>query len=140
MQGKIASVIKTLEKQDVLTPSLNETICNIKDLDELEFCVCIGFIRNLHCQHYKFLKNELQYAPFKDSKKKTLAAKAKELGLEEPAMKLLFETSNHVALGYLINVEVEGLESIKIVELGIQYVIADIIGKNKENVDKMNDL
>jgi hypothetical protein len=41
VQGKIASVVKTLEKQQVLTPSLNETICNIKDLDELEFCVCI---------------------------------------------------------------------------------------------------
>ena len=55
-------------------------------------------------------------------------------------MKLLFETSNHIPLGYLINVEVEGLESIKTVELGIQHVIADVIGKNKENVDKMNDL
>ncbi len=41
VQGKIVSVVKTLEKQQVLTPSLNETICNIKDLDELEFCVCI---------------------------------------------------------------------------------------------------
>jgi hypothetical protein len=44
VQVKIESVVKTLEKQNVLTPSLNETICNIKDLDELEFCVIISKI------------------------------------------------------------------------------------------------
>ena len=45
------SVVKTLEKQNVLTPSLNETICNIKDLDELEFCVCKSNVVNNNHVH-----------------------------------------------------------------------------------------
>lgn len=81
----------------------------------------------------------LQYAPFKDTKKKTLAAKAKELGLEEAALSLL-NTSKKVNIESLINMEVAGLESIKSVTVGIQHVIADVIGKDKKNLDKMDDL
>ncbi|XP_057381322.1 S1 RNA-binding domain-containing protein 1-like [Daphnia carinata] len=117
VQGKIVSVVKSLEKQSALTPSLNETICNIKDLDELEFC----------------------YAPFKDTKKRTLAAKARELGLESVAIAIL-EGKKHASLESLIKPNVEGLDSLKNVELGIQHVIADAIGKNKENVDTMSEL
>ncbi len=83
--------------------------------------------------------SELQYAPFKDTKKKTLAAKALELGLEAPALALL-EGMKHVSIETLLNVDVEGLDSMKSVELGIQHVIADVIGKNKENVDKLSQL
>lgn len=117
VQGKIVSVVKSLEKQSALTPSLNETICNIKDLDELEFC----------------------YAPFKDTKKRTLAAKARELGLESVAIAIL-EGKKHGSLESLINPNVEGLDSLKNVELGIQHVIADAIGKNQENVDTLSEL
>lgn len=50
------------------------------------------------------------------------------------------EGFNNVPLGNLVDKEIEGLESIKSVELGIQHVIADVIGKNKDNVDKMDEL
>ncbi len=98
----------------------------------------------LYCNKYAFwmfnlIFVKLQYAPFKDTKKRTLAAKAKELGLEEPALKLI-EGSYNVPFGNLVNKEIEGLESTKSIELGIQHVIADVIGKNKDNVDKMDEL
>ena len=81
----------------------------------------------------------MQYAPYKDTKKKTLVARAIELGLEDPALKLL-NGKYDISPSTLLNEKVEGLDSIKSIELGIQHVIADVVGKNKENVDKMSQL
>lgn len=81
----------------------------------------------------------LQIAPFKDSKKKTLAARAKELGLEEPALELI-NTSKDISFESLVNAKVEGRETVKSVKLGIKHVLADVIGKSKENIDKMKEL
>lgn len=85
------------------------------------------------------LIDTLQYAPYKDSKKLTLAAKAKEIGLEGAALDLL-NGAKDISFESLIDVQIEGRESVKSIQLGIQHVMADVIGKSKENIDKMNEL
>lgn len=39
VQGRMATIIKTLDSQNKLTESISEAICNAKDLDELETTV-----------------------------------------------------------------------------------------------------
>ena len=80
----------------------------------------------------------IQYAPFKDTKKRTLVGRAKEIGLEECAINVL--SLKPVSLDSLINTKVEGLETISKIETGIQHIIADLIGKDKENIAQMDHL
>lgn len=139
VQTKISTIVKTLDSQNLLTESLCETICNAKDLEELETTVRI-IVLLFYCYsclnicHF-FL---FQYAPFKESKK-TLAAKAKEAGLEEPALKLL-NNSCKVSLQSLVNGKVEGLQDLAKVEAGIKHVIAAFIGKDEDNIAQMNSM
>ena len=81
----------------------------------------------------------VQYAPFKDSKKRSLAGRAKEIGLEDPAM-LLLNNKERFNLTQLVNKKVEGLEDTKSVALGIQHVLADVIKKDSANILKMESL
>ena len=68
-----------------------------------------------------------------------MAARAKELGLEDAAMKVLYTTEN-VSFKSLVNNEVEGLEEESSVSKGIQHIIADVVGKDAENITHMEDL
>ena len=81
----------------------------------------------------------VQYAPFKYSKKRSLAGRAKEIGLEDPAM-LLLNNKERFNLTQLVNKKVEGLEDTKSVALGIQHVLADVIKKDSANILKMESL
>jgi len=137
-------IINTLEKKNQLTDSLNETICNSQDLDELELSVSsihFNFVNKLKCNTIAIIimLHSLQYAPFKDSKKRSLAGRAKEIGLEDPAM-LILSNKERVNLNKLVNKKVEGLEDTKAVALGIQHVLADVIGKDSANILQMESL
>ena len=80
----------------------------------------------------------LQFAPFKESKK-TLVARARELGLEDPAIKLL-SSKEKISIHSLINPEIDGLQDLDSIELGLQHVVASIIGKDPDNVAQMESL
>lgn len=86
-----------------------------------------------------FFVFHIQYAPFKDSKKRSLAGRAKEIGLEDPAM-LILNNNGPVNLNQLVNKKVEGLENTNEVALGIQHVVADVIGKDSANILQMESL
>lgn len=52
----------------------------------------------------------------------------------------LLNSSKDISLESLVDVKIEGRDSVKSVSLGLQHVIADVIGKCKDNLDKMTEL
>ena len=75
-----------------------------------------------------------QYTPFKPGSKRTLAERARQLGLDEPANALL-SGSGMVIIEKLVKPETKGLENLKDVELGLQHIIADVISKDRNVLD-----
>lgn len=70
-------------------------------------------------------------AVFKSGNKKTLAERAKLLGLEEPAKKIFYGTEE-INPKSLIRSEVEGLETLEKVTRGLQHIIAELISKDQD--------
>ena len=66
-------------------------------------------------------------------------ARAKELGLEQSAQKLLWSTEV-VSIPELVNIELGGLQDVDAVKLGLQHVISFIIAKDPDNVSHMEYL
>ena len=92
----------------------------------------------INCKYFFSEFYFIQFAPFKESKK-TLVARARELGLEDPAIKLL-SSKEKISIHSLINPEIDGLQDLDSVELGLQHVVASIIGKDPDNVAQMESL
>lgn len=111
VQVKAARIINTLEKAGKLTPLLQSAFLNARTLTELEHL----------------------YAPFKAGNKKTLADRARNLGLERPAFAVIgdrpYNLQEYVQAGQ------KGLATVAEVETGVQHIIADIISKEPELLD-----
>lgn len=67
---------------------------------------------------------------FKTLAKGTLAERARNLGLEGPAMELLLGT-NHIAPYMFVVHGQEGVSTPDEVELGMQHIIAEAVSKNE---------
>ncbi|CAL1528427.1 unnamed protein product [Lymnaea stagnalis] len=80
------------------------------------------------------LEVESLYAPFKPGHKGTYAERAKALGLEPLAQKIL--DGKAVNLNSAVDTSKAGLESVKDVEKGVKHIIADIVSKHKELIDE----
>ncbi|KAK3799213.1 hypothetical protein RRG08_054340 [Elysia crispata] len=78
------------------------------------------------------------YAPFKPGHKGTHAERARALGLEAPALKIL--NGQSFGLESFINPSKKGLECAGDVEKGIKHVVADIVSKDKEVTDKARSI
>lgn len=84
-----------------------------------------------------YFKCFFQYAPYKSGSKRTLAERAKELGLEEPALALLHNTKRVNFADFLKNDE---LVDIAAVETGIVHIIASVIATDTEILSSLRDL
>lgn len=73
----------------------------------------------------------LQGAPFKNKNKKTLAERARQAGLEPPTMRIL-SSDEEFSIDGLVQPDVEGRESLQVVEKGMQHIIADVISKDDD--------
>lgn len=80
-----------------------------------------------------------QNAPFKTGSKRTLAERARQLGLDHAAQTIL-DGTEHVSLSHFIVKEKEGLRDIHEVQTGIQHIIAEIISKDRNVLDLVSDL
>ncbi|GFS19498.1 S1 RNA-binding domain-containing protein 1, partial [Elysia marginata] len=78
------------------------------------------------------------YAPFKPGHKGTHAERARAVGLEAPAQKLL--SGQNFGLECFINPSKKGLESAGDVEKGIKHIVADIVSKDKEITDQARSI
>jgi hypothetical protein len=67
---------------------------------------------------------------FKTLAKGTYAERARNLGLEEPAIDLLLGTRSINPFEFVVHSQ-EGLSDVKEVELGMQHIIAEAVAKNE---------
>ncbi|KAJ8912925.1 hypothetical protein NQ315_017255 [Exocentrus adspersus] len=116
LKAKMRTSINTVNKQGQLNSQLEKAMRSVKSLEELEII----------------------YAAFKPDGKRTLAARAKELGLEGPAMNLL--NNLDIELNNYINLEVKELSTIEDVEKGITHIIAHVIATDTEILSQLRKL
>ncbi|XP_013180706.1 PREDICTED: S1 RNA-binding domain-containing protein 1 [Papilio xuthus] len=111
---KVKSVIETLKKSKKLTPQIEQSILNARNLSELD----------------------LLYAPLK-SNSLSLAERARSLGIEPYAVKAL--NGENIVLHNLCNGE-EELSTADKVESHITHIVADIIYKDSRVLTEMRSL
>lgn len=111
LKEKQQTVIKSIEKLAKLTPDLEKNILSSKSFEEIEHL----------------------YAPYKPGGKRTLAERAKALGLEQVALDLL-ENETYVNLYDSIKIDKDGLCTIKDVETGVMHIIAHKIANDIETL------
>lgn len=80
-----------------------------------------------------------QYAPFKPEGKRSLAERAKAIGLEQPAIDLLLNSAI-VNLNNYVNSSTEELNSVANIEKGICHIIAQKIATDSEVLSFLRDL
>ncbi|PSN57378.1 hypothetical protein C0J52_02903 [Blattella germanica] len=112
VKQKASTVMKSIAKLEKLTPVLEKSIRCARSVAELDHI----------------------YSPYKPGSKRTLAERARQLGLEDPAVAVLVGTK-FVYIDQLLNPQKKGLEKLSDIELGIQHIIADIISKDKDVLD-----
>jgi len=112
VQERAESVTKKIGEK--LTPEIRNSLKNALTMEEVE---------------------EL-YAPFKKGSKGSHAERARELGLGEPAERLL-KNPKSVQLQSLIKPNTEGIKNVKQVSLGIQHIIADVLAKDSATLSSI---
>lgn len=81
-----------------------------------------------------------QYAPYKTESKATLAERAKALGLEDVALKILGGDASRPNLNDFVKKSVEGLESVDKVKEGIQHIIAQVFSKDIAVLETISEM
>ncbi|XP_022907268.2 S1 RNA-binding domain-containing protein 1 [Onthophagus taurus] len=114
---KSQTVLKSLRAGNHLQPVLQDAVLSAKTLEELEHI----------------------YAPYKVTSKKTYYDRAKKLGLEDPAIKLL-TTNLEVDLKSYVNKKNKDLDTYEKVEEGCIHVIAHIIGTKVDVLNYIREL
>lgn len=115
---RAATIIKNIDKLGKWSPEIHSTVTSAKSLADLEHI----------------------YSLYKSSaSKRSLAEKARELGLESISDAVL-QGKNIPPLTSLVDERREGLQNEQEVKSGIMHIIADVISKNKEIFDKVTFL
>uniref|UniRef100_A0A1A7WKQ9 S1 RNA-binding domain-containing protein 1 n=3 Tax=Iconisemion striatum TaxID=60296 RepID=A0A1A7WKQ9_9TELE len=114
---KTQSVIRTLTKDSVLTPELENSLRSCRSADELD--------------HVN--------APYKKGSKLSKARRAKALGLEDAASALM-NTPHTLELRAWVKPETEGLSSVEEVSTGVVHILADMIAKDSDTLTYIKTL
>ncbi|KAJ0180641.1 hypothetical protein K1T71_004045 [Dendrolimus kikuchii] len=114
LKKKVKSVLDTLKKSQKLTPDIEKSILNARNLSELD----------------------LVYAPLK-SHSLSLAERARNLGLEDYAIKVL--NGQFIDLNLLCS-DNDELSTLDKVDGHITHIVADIIHKNTRVLEQMRSL
>ncbi|CAG9826823.1 unnamed protein product [Diabrotica balteata] len=117
LKQKIKTVVNTLEKTGQKNKQIELIVKSSKSLEELEII----------------------YAPYKPEAKRTLAERAKSLGLEEPAT-ALFNNTCAVDLSQWVDVSKEELKSLEDVQNGVIHIIAHKISTDSDMLSFLRDL
>jgi transcriptional accessory protein Tex/SPT6 len=114
---KSQNMLKSLEKEKLLTEDISKNIRSVKSLEELE---------NLS-------------ALYKPATKGSLFERAQRLGLLPVAENILYGNSE-VDLIPIVNPRETGLKTIKEVEEGVKNVMSHLIAKNEKVMDEVREL
>ncbi|KAG8039829.1 hypothetical protein G9C98_000558 [Cotesia typhae] len=117
IKHKADLVIKAIDKSGKWTPELHNHVKSVKTLAELEYI----------------------HSLYKIGSKRTLAERARELGLG-PVAEAVLKGAKIPHLKSFIRSNEEGLESEDQIKDGVINILADIISKNKETLDKTKEL
>lgn len=86
-------------------------------------------VLDIYNQNFEF--DMFQYAPYKPGEKRSLAEKAKLLGLEHPAQSIL-HNANNINLTDYVDISKKDLCTVSAVEKGIVHIIAYIIATDSD--------
>ena len=75
-----------------------------------------------------------QFAPFKGEQKRSLAERARSLGLEKAALKILYDNHGETNLRDCVKKGTEGLATLSEVEKSVKYLIADHVAKHPDTL------
>ncbi|CAD6237358.1 GSCOCG00002270001-RA-CDS, partial [Cotesia congregata] len=117
IKHKADLVIKAIDKSGKWTPELHNHVKSVKLLSELEYI----------------------HSLYKTGSKRTLAERARELGLG-PVAEAVLKGDKIPYIKSFIRSNEEGLESEDQIKDGIINILADVISKNKETFDKTKEL
>ncbi|XP_050310798.1 uncharacterized protein YdcI [Anthonomus grandis grandis] len=109
LKKKMCTVIKAVAQTKKLDNKLQKNICAVRTLEELEHI----------------------YAPFKGDPKRSLVERARNAGLEEPALAVLNNT-NRIKLEKYVKPEVKEVKTTEEVEKGIVYILASEMSTDPE--------
>ncbi|XP_055716104.1 S1 RNA-binding domain-containing protein 1 isoform X2 [Phlebotomus papatasi] len=112
LRAKVASVAKTLEKENLLTEDLKEAICTVKSMEELNHV----------------------YELYKPAKKKSLVEKATNLGLK-PVAEMLLSGKAFVNFEKHVDPSVGPLSTVNEVKAGVAILVSSMIMKNSRLLD-----
>ena len=117
IKHRAATILKTIDKLGQWTPHVHAAITSTKCMDDLEHI----------------------YSFFKPASKRTLAERAKELGLG-PVSDAVAKGQPLPDLSSLIDPGKDGLKTEQQIKDGIIHIIADVINKDKAMFDKVKEL
>lgn len=111
------TILKTIDKLGQWSPNIHALVVSCKRLDDLEHI----------------------YSYFKPASKRSLAERAREIGLG-PISQLVLQGQSLPPLSSLIDSSKEGLKTEQQIMDGIIHIIADVINKDKAVFDKVKEL
>ncbi|CAK9797490.1 S1 RNA-binding domain-containing protein 1 [Anthophora plagiata] len=111
------TILKSIDKLGQWSPSIHSAVVSAKCLDDLEHI----------------------YSLFKPASKRSLAERAKEIGLG-PISDLVIQGQTLPFLSSMIDTDKDGLKTEEEIQDGIVHIIADILNKDKLIFDKVKDL
>ncbi|CAL7952026.1 unnamed protein product [Xylocopa violacea] len=117
IKQRAQTILKNIDKLGQWTPNIHAAIVSAKHLDDLEHV----------------------YSLFKPTSKRTLAERAREIGLE-PLSNLVLQGQALPSLSSIIDPSKDGLKTEQQILDGIKHIIADVINKDKTVFDKVKEL
>lgn len=117
VEAKAVAAVRKIEKLGKLDEKIKSSLLGSRTTEEVEHL----------------------FTPFKVTAKKTLADRARELGLETFALQML-SNSGAINLSRAVDPRKEGLSSVSEVEVGVQHIIADIIAKDHRTMEFIRNI
>ncbi|KOC60832.1 S1 RNA-binding domain-containing protein 1 [Habropoda laboriosa] len=117
IKQRASTILKSIDKLGQWSPSIYSAVVSAKSLDDLEHI----------------------YSLFKPASKRSLAERAKEIGLG-PISDLIIQGQTLPPLSSMIDSNKSGLKTEQEIKDGIIHIVADILNKDKLIFDKVKDL
>ena len=118
LQRKSLHYVKLISQQGKLTERLSKALKSAENIDELN----------------------VVYEPFKKSSKQSHAEKARELGLENPVLKMMDFPNVKVNFKNFVKKGTVGLATLSEVKVGVKYLVADYIAKHEKTIKTIRDI
>ncbi|KAH8382830.1 hypothetical protein KR009_005490 [Drosophila setifemur] len=118
LRKKAENIVSQLERENAINPDIRDELMCAKTNEELEFL----------------------YAPYKPASKGTLADRAKALGLEEYADRLLYGSAPKVDVESIVDPDNDALATESLVMNGVCNIIIHNISKNTNVLEELRRL